>query len=805
MEVQENRAAATSEYKEEIYYFCSIGCKTSFDKNPEAYLESAVQPAGEKAFSTKEYHQPIIPILSASFAGHSDNPSSQSVVLPIQGMSCASCVDKIQNRLSKLDGVLNASVNLATESAAIEFLPEKVGIQDFRKTVENIGYKVPEINDTNRPDIEQNLRERDYINLRRDLLLSTILSIPVVVINMFFRPSGEKWNYLLLTMTTVVLFWSGKRFFQGSWLTLKHGSADMNTLVAVGTFAAYAYSVIGTFFPSIFNLDEKYPATFYYTIVFIITLILFGRVLEAKAKGKTSEAIKKLLNLQAKSANVIRNGIEMVIPVEQVQVSDLIRVRPGERIPVDGIIREGFSYVDESMITGESNPSEKHNGDEVIGATINKSGAFTYEAKKIGKDTLYAQIVKIVQKAQTSKAPIQRFTDKIAAVFVPVVILIAVASFSGWVMFGSEPRIIHGLVSFVSVLIVACPCALGLATPTAIIVGTGVGADHGILLKDATSLENSYKAKIIVVDKTGTITTGKPVVQNVYAIQPYSENDLIRYAGSVERNSEHPYAQAIIDLASRRNISLPTEEGFMSKSGQGAEAIVDGKRINIGSIKYLRSIFSSMDEYLSLNKSSSSMDLSSVGVVIEGNLAGIFSFSDKVRETSVEAIRRMNRMGLKVIMLSGDQSEVVRNVAMEVGITTFYAGMLPQEKLNIIKELQQGKHVVAMVGDGINDAPALAQADLGIAIGTGTDIAKETGDIILLRGDLLSVITALKLSRFTAKTIYQNLFWAFIYNIILIPFAVMGRLDPMLAAGAMALSSVSVVTNSLRITRAKIQ
>jgi P-type Cu+ transporter len=734
----------------------------------------------------------------------SDSLKYQKIILPIQGMSCASCVSRIQTNLSKLDGINSASVNLATELATIAFDDSTISIESIKKSIEDIGYQVVVAEEDNLEDVKENLEQKESASLKRDFILSAILTLPISILNMFFTHSVFWINYLLFVLTAPILLWSGRRFFIGFWKLLKHFSADMNTLVAVGTSIAFIFSAVVTFFPVILTDIGQHPITYYDTSAVIITLILMGRLLEARAKGKASSALKKLLHLQSKIARVIRNGQEIDIPIMQVIIDDLIIVKPGERIPVDGIVTEGYSSVDESMISGESLPVEKQIGSEVIGATINQSGSFIFQAKKVGKNTLFAQIIKLVEDAQTSKAPIQQLADRVAAVFVPSVIIISILTFTLWYLLGTEHNLVHAIFSAVAVLVVACPCALGLATPTAIMVGTGVGAEHGIIIKNVRSLEIAHKIDTIVLDKTGTVTYGKPSVNEVIPFQPFTKNELFYHAAMVEKYSEHPVAHAIIEHANKLEIKLGTPYQFDSIPGKGSEAIVDKKLVKVGNYKYLEEIIKSSGEDLSGVPNLQSTGNTVVFVSISNKLAGLIAVADRIKETSMSAVAAMSNSGLTVWMITGDNKRTTENIANEVGITDYLADVLPQDKVQNVKKLQEQGKTVAMVGDGINDSPALAQADIGIAMGTGTDIANETGDIILVKGDLRNVNTAIELSKKMMKIIRQNLFWAFIYNIILIPLAAFGILDPMLAAGAMALSSVSVVSNSLRLKRFKV-
>jgi Cu+-exporting ATPase len=582
----------------------------------------------------------------------------------------------------------------------------------------------------------------------------------------------------------------------------------MNTLVAVGTSAAYLYSVSAVLFPSFFRSGGIEPKVYFDTSSVIVTLILLGRVLETRAKGQTSEAIKRLIGLQPKTARVMREGKEVDIPVQEVLVGDLVTVRPGEKIPVDGIVKEGRSFVDESMITGESIPVEKKAEDEVIGATINKSGSFKFEATKVGKDTALAQIIKLVQEAQGSKAPIQRLADVISGYFVPVVISIAILTFIIWFDFGPAPVLTFALMNLVAVLIIACPCALGLATPTAIMVGTGKGAEKGVLIKGGESLETAHKINSIVFDKTGTLTKGEPEVTDIISFNNTLYKDILYYAGSAEKNSEHPLGEAIVRKAKQGNIELKEPEEFQSITGFGIEVKIGGKNILLGNPDFLANRKIEIGDTALRSKELSEDGKTPIYLAIEGKVAAVIAIADTLKENSREAVSQLQKMGLEVVMLTGDNKKTAEAIAGKVGIKRVFSQVRPEDKVNQIKKLQNEGKVVAMVGDGINDAPALAQADIGIAIGTGTDVAMEASDVTLIKGDLSGVITAIKLSKKTIKIIRQNLFWAFFYNIIGIPIAagvlypfIGVLLNPMIASLAMAFSSVSVVSNSLRLRR----
>jgi Cu+-exporting ATPase len=595
----------------------------------------------------------------------------------------------------------------------------------------------------------------------------------------------------------------------------------MNTLIAVGSSAAYIYSVIATVFPGVFTSNGIKANVYFDTSAAIITLILLGRYLEARAKGQTSEAIKKLIGLQPKTAIVFRNGQEQQIPVEDVVAGDLIQVKPGERVPVDGIVREGYSSLDESMITGESIPVEKKPGDEVIGATINKTGSFKFEATKIGKDTTLARIVRLVEEAQGSKAPVQKLADVIAGYFVPIVIGIAVVTFLVWFFAGPSPHLTYAFLNFVAVLVIACPCALGLATPTAIIVGTGKGAEQGILIRSADSLERAHKINAVLLDKTGTLTMGKPEVTDIIAAAGYTKDEIIRLAASAEKNSEHSLAEAIVKTASEKKLALSAASEFNAMPGLGIEAVVDGKQIVLGNLKLIEERKLILDDLVFKANELVSAGKTVMFLSVDGQGAGLIALADTIKPEAQKVVHQLHKMGIEVAMVTGDNQRTAEAIARQAGIDRVFAEVLPEHKADEVKKLQSEGKIVAMVGDGINDAPALAQADVGIAIGTGTDVAMETGDITLIRGELHGIVTAISLSKRTMRTIRQNLFWAFAYNVILIPVAAgvlyfafkngtvpsglkfalgdRGFLNPILAAAAMALSSITVVTNSLRL------
>lgn len=713
--------------------------------------------------------------------------------LLVEGMTCAACSARIEKVLNRLDGVTKATVNLSTNKAVVEFPSGIIEDETLVKAIEKAGYKA-EIEVERDLDREKELREKEIKSLKTSFIISAILSVPLFSA-MFFHMAGLHTilsnGWFQLALATPVQFIIGYRFYRGAYNSLRGGGANMDVLVSMGTSAAYFYSV--------YNLIKGVHEYYFEASAVVITLVLLGKTFEAIAKGKTSEAIKKLMGLQPKTAKVIRDGKEVDIPIEKVEIGDIIVVRPGERIPVDGIIVEGNSAVDESMITGESIPVDKSKGDEVIGATINKYGTFKFEATKVGKDTVLSQIIKLVEDAQGSKAPVQRLADKISGIFVPVVVAIAVVTLLAFTLIKGDFN--TGLINAVAVLVIACPCALGLATPTAIMVGTGKGAEKGILIKSGEHLERAHKIDTIIFDKTGTITKGEPEVTDILSFEGIDGEEVLRVAASVEKVSEHPLGQAIVKKGEEESLELKEPEEFVSIPGKGIQATLEGKRVLIGNRKLMQdngiSIEAGEDDLLRLEEEGKTAML----IAIDGNLRGIIAVADKIKETSKDAIEKLKSMGLEVYMITGDNERTARAIAKEVGITNVLAEVLPENKAEVVEKIKSEGKKVGMVGDGINDAPALAAADVGFAIGTGTDVAIEAADITLMRGDLQGVVTAIRLSHRTMRTIKQNLFWAFFYNSIGIPFAALGLLNPMIAGAAMAFSSVSVVTNSLRLRK----
>jgi Cu+-exporting ATPase len=713
--------------------------------------------------------------------------------LLIEGMTCAACSARIEKVLNKIDGVTRANVNLSTNKAIVEFPSGLIDDNALIKAVEKAGYKA-EVEVERDLDREKELREKEIKSLKTSFIISAILSIPLFSA-MFFHMAGNMNiltnGYFQLLLATPVQFIIGYRFYKGAYHSLRGGGANMDVLVSMGTSAAYFYSL--------YNLIRGVHEYYFEASAVVITLVLLGKTFEAIAKGKTSEAIKKLMGLQPKTARVIKDGIEVDTPIEKLEIGDIILVRPGEKVPVDGIIVEGNSSLDESMITGESIPVDKSVDDTVIGATINKFGSFKFEATKIGKDTVLSQIIKLVEDAQGSKAPVQRLADKISGIFVPIVVGVAVLTFLGHYFVGGSFN--SGLINAVAVLVIACPCALGLATPTAIMVGTGKGAENGILIKSGEHLERAHKMDTIIFDKTGTITKGEPEVTDIISFNGYEDAEILRLAASVEKASEHPLGESIVKKSEEESIELITINSFEAIPGMGLKASIEGKEVLIGNRKLMVKndiIIGDKENDLSrLEEGGKTAML----ISIDGNISGIIAVADKIKETSLEAINKLQDMGLDVYMITGDNERTAKAIAKQIGITHVLADVLPENKASKVDELKaQGKHV-GMVGDGINDAPALASADVGFAIGTGTDVAMEAADITLMRGDLNGVVTAIRLSHRTMRTIKQNLFWAFFYNSIGIPFAALGFLNPMVAGAAMAFSSVSVVSNSLRLKR----
>jgi Cu+-exporting ATPase len=742
--------------------------------------------------------------------------TTQKSIFPVQGMTYASCVARVEEALKSIPGVVSVSVNLASEKTTVEYL-EETEYTDLRRAVKDAGYELGR--EVEALEDVTAAADREIKKVRDRFIFAAVLG--VIIMAMMFTPHFTGMGYVLWALATPVQFWAGLRFYKGAWGALKHFRADMNTLIAVGTSAAYFYSVVAVIFPSALTIGGTEPNLYFDTSALIIAFILLGRYLEARAKGQTSAAIKNLIGLQPKTALVIRKGKEQEIPIEDVQVGDVILVRPSERVPVDGIIIKGSPSLDESMVTGESLPVEKKAGDEVIGATINKTSSFQFKTTRVGKDTTLARIVRLVEEAQGSKAPIQRLADVIASYFVPAVIGIAVITFIIWYFLGPNPSLTYAFLNFIAVLVIACPCALGLATPTAIMVGTGKGAEHGILIRSAEALERLYKINTILLDKTGTLTEGKPRVTDIIAAAPYTQTEVLRLAASVEHDSEHPLGEAVVKAAAEKRLSILATAKFKAIPGHGAEAQIGKKKYLMGSLKLIKDNQIKLGE---LEEKAAALWNDGKTVIFLGvdkKAVGIIAFADTLKPGAADVVAAIRRQGVEVAMVTGDNKRAAEAIARQAGIERVLAEVLPEYKSEEVKKLRDEGRVVAMVGDGINDAPALAAADVGIAIGTGTDIAMETGDITLISGDLSGIATAIALSRRTMTTIKQNLFWAFAYNVVLIPIAAgvlytafhsvgvpagltfilgdYGFLNPILAALAMAASSVTVVSNSLRL------
>lgn len=750
-------------------------------------------------------------------AGYKANIGTERKIFTIKGMTCASCVQTIEKGTRKLEGVITSNVNLATEKMNIEYDPSIVSVADIMKAVETVGYEAHEdIGDTINDNSETKHKEEKALWNR--FWISSIFAIPLLYIamghlvgaplpgfiNPVINPEMFALTQLLLVLPIIIV---NRKIYKVGFKTLFSGHPNMDALIAIGTSAALLYGIYATIM--IFLGDTSFANDLYYeTAGVILTLITLGKYLETKTKGKTSEAIKKLMGLAPKTARVIRNGQETEISIDEVAVDDIVIVRPGEKMPVDGVVIEGMTAVDESMLTGESIPVEKTVGDNIIGASINKNGTIQYKATKVGKDTTLSQIIKLVEDAQGSKAPIAKMADIISGYFVPIVIGLAILSGLAWYIGGQTG--IFALTIFISVLVIACPCALGLATPTAIMIGTGKGAENGILIKSGVALETTHKVQTIVFDKTGTITEGKPKVTDIIVTEGISKEDLLLLTASAEKGSEHPLGEAIVKGAEDKGLTLLNTNNFTAIPGRGIEVMVDGKKLLAGNKKLMNERKIDLGFLAETSNELASQGKTPMYIAINNQIAGIIAVADTVKENSVKAIQKLHKMGIEVAMITGDNKRTAEAIAKQVGIDRVLSEVLPEDKANEVKKLQDEGKKVAMVGDGINDAPALAQADIGIAIGSGTDVAIESADIVLMRSDLMDVPSAVELSKSTIRNIKQNLFWAFAYNVAGIPFA-MGilylfggpLLNPIIAAAAMSFSSVSVLLNALRLKRFK--
>ncbi|MDF5707327.1 MAG: heavy metal translocating P-type ATPase [Nostoc sp. S4] len=745
----------------------------------------------------------------------------ENTILKLRGMSCASCARGIEDAINSVPGVNECIVNFGAEQATVKYDPKRTDLEAIQEAVNAAGYSAYPLQEQNLMAGEDDAEKRHRLRESRDLMrkvtvggiVSTVLligSLPMMTgLHLPLIPVWLHNPWVQLILTTPVQFWCGYSFYINSWKAFKRHAATMDTLIALGTSAAYFYSLFATLFPSFFINQGLTPDVYYETAAIVITLILLGRLFENRAKGQTSQAIRKLIGLQAKTARLIRNGREVDVPIEEVEIGDVILVRPGEKIPVDGEVIEGASTIDEGMVTGESVAVKKQPGDEVIGATINKTGSFKFRATRVGSDTVLAQIVQLVQQAQGSKAPIQRLADQVTRWFVPAVIAIAILTFIIW--YNIIGNVTLALITTVGVLIIACPCALGLATPTSVMVGTGKGAENGILIKGAESLELAHQIQTIVLDKTGTITQGKPTVTDFVAVNGTlnsNEMKLIQLAASVERNSEHPLAEAIVRYAQSQEVRLADVKDFQAVAGSGVRGIVFERLVQIGTQRWMAELGIDTQALQHDKERLEYLGKTAIWLAVDGQIQGLMGISDAIKPTSIQAIRALRKLGLEVVMLTGDNRPTAESIAREVGIERVLAEVRPEQKAATVQKLQSEGKIVAMVGDGINDAPALAQADIGMAIGTGTDVAIAASDITLISGDLRSIVTAIQLSRATIRNIQQNLFFAFIYNIVGIPiaagilFPIFGwLLNPIVAGAAMAFSSVSVVMNALRLRK----
>ncbi|OLR24180.1 heavy metal translocating P-type ATPase [Bacillus cereus] len=734
---------------------------------------------------------------------------SDKAEFTVSGMTCAACANRVEKRLNKLDGVNKATVNFALESATVDFNPDEVNVNEMKSAITKLGYKLEVKPDDQDASTDHRLQEIE--RQKKKFIISFILSFPLLwamvshfsFTSFIYLPDMLMNPWVQLALATPVQFIIGGQFYVGAYKALRNKSANMDVLVALGTSAAYFYSV----YLSIQSIGSSEHMTdlYFETSAVLITLIILGKLFEAKAKGRSSEAIKKLMGLQAKTATVVRDGTEIKILIEEVVAGDIVYVKPGEKIPVDGEIVEGKSAIDESMLTGESIPVDKSIGDVVIGSTINKNGFLKVKATKVGRDTALAQIIKVVEEAQGSKAPIQRVADQISGIFVPVVVVIAIITFAVWMIFVTPGDFGGALEKMIAVLVIACPCALGLATPTSIMAGSGRAAEYGILFKGGEHLEATHRLDTVILDKTGTVTNGKPVLTDIIVADGFHEEEILRLVGAAEKNSEHPLAEAIVEGIREKKIDIPSSETFEAIPGFGIESVVEGKQLLIGTRRLMKKFNIDIEEVSKSMEELEREGKTAMLIAIDKEYAGIVAVADTVKDTSKAAIARLKKMGLDVVMITGDNTQTAQAIAKQVGIDHVIAEVLPEGKAEEVKKLQANGKKVAMVGDGINDAPALATANIGMAIGTGTDVAMEAADITLIRGDLNSIADAIFMSKMTIRNIKQNLFWALAYNALGIPIAALGFLAPWVAGAAMAFSSVSVVLNALRLQRVKLK
>ena len=737
-----------------------------------------------------------------------------SISFPVTGMTCAACQARVQRALSAEPGVIDASVNLVAKSAAVRYDPATVTPEHLIEAVRATGYDAELPSADESPLVADANQEEAEVREARDLAIKATVSVLAGILGMLLSMlvmGSTKVNYALLVLTTGILVWAGRDIYRRAWKAIRHRSADMNTLVALGTGSAFVYSIVATVWPYLFTRSGIAPDVYYEAVIFIIGLVLAGRAIEARARRKTSAALRKLVTLLPPGARVEEGGAWLEKPLAQVRSGETVVVRPGERIPVDGIVIEGSSDVDESMLTGEPLPVAKSAGDAVVGGTLNTTGSFRYRATSVGADSVLARIVRLMREAQGSRAPIQRLADRVSAVFVPVVVTIAIATFLAWYFIADSAALPRAIAAAVSVLIIACPCAMGLAVPTAVMVATGRGAELGLLIKGGEILQRAGDVNTVVLDKTGTVTEGTPAVTRVVALGSIEEEGVLRIAASLERHSEHPVATAMVRAALEKHVTFETVSDFRSHTGSGVTGRISGQKVGVGNAQLMRALNLDADSASTRLDVESADGASQLYVAIDGRLVGFILVSDPVRPSSREAVEKLGKMGVDVLLLTGDRRSSAEAVARTTGIDRVIAEVLPHQKVEEIRRLQQEQRIVAMVGDGINDAPALAQSDVGISMPKGTDIAIEASDIALMRSDLRGVPTAISLSRQTMRTMKQNLFWAFVYNAIGIPIAagvlypVTGlMLSPIIASAAMALSSVSVVTNSLRLRRARL-